>query len=107
MAKSLRAKSKQANRRKKRNDENSHYAAVEASRLKAVSDRLLGKNKPEGEGEAAVEGEEEGAEGVEELEEADMGEGMFVSPYLLCWSYSPYREVDIFTIGLVLINCST
>lgn len=84
MAKSLRAKSKQANRRKKRNDENSHYAAVEASRLKAVSDRLLGKDKKEGE-EAGAGAGAEGAEGAEgageaiEVEEENMGEGKLSS----------------------------
>lgn len=51
MAKSLRAKSKQENRRKKRNDENSYYKAVSAARVQKVSDRLLGKDKePEVEG---------------------------------------------------------
>lgn len=70
MAKSLRAKSKQQNRRKKRNDEQSHYKAVEASRLKAVSERLLGKK--EGEGEAVEEGEE--GEKIE-VEDAEMTEG--------------------------------
>ena len=64
MAKSLRAKTKQANRRKKRNDEGSYYAAVEAARVQKVSDRLLGKDgaKKEGEGgEVEMEGEEEEA----------------------------------------------
>lgn len=68
MAKSLRAKSKQANRRKKRNDPDSHYAAVEASRLKAVSDRLLGKSKAE----AGVTGDDKDkVEGTEEVEEEE------------------------------------
>jgi hypothetical protein len=64
MAKSLRAKTKQANRRKKRQDENSYYAAVEAARVQKVSDRLLGKDgakkeDEEGEeGDMAMEGEE-------------------------------------------------
>lgn len=75
MAKSLRNKSKQANRRKKRNDEQSHYAIVEAQRLKAVSARLLGKDK-EGEGEGAeavveAEGEGEGMEAEVEMAERE------------------------------------
>lgn len=64
MAKSLRAKTKQANRRKKRNDEGSYYAAVEAARVQKVSDRLLGKDgakKEEEGGEVEMEGEEEEA----------------------------------------------
>lgn len=78
MAKSLRAKTKQANRRKKRQDEGSYYAAVEAARLKAVSDRLLGKEKKEGDDEEMmedddVEGGAEGADGSGEGECSDSG----------------------------------
>ncbi|EIW70197.1 hypothetical protein TREMEDRAFT_30040 [Tremella mesenterica DSM 1558] len=43
MAKSLRAKTKMAGRRKKRND--SHYAVVEAARTARVSEKLLGKSQ--------------------------------------------------------------
>jgi hypothetical protein len=85
MAKSLRAKSKQANRRKKRNDEDSHYKAVEASRLKAVSDRLLGKDKA-GEGEGS--GTAEVPEGEEAIEtEETMGEGKSI--FLLTLATAP------------------
>ena len=70
MAKSLRAKAKQANRRKKRTDENSHYKAVAAARVQELSDRLLGKDKENKEAGGAGAGEGEG-----EDEDMDGGEG--------------------------------
>lgn len=79
MAKSLRAKTKQANRRKKRQDEHSHYAAVEASRVQRVSDKLLGKDKDKeaeaekGETVAADAGEDgpvEDMDGDEDMKES-------------------------------------
>ena len=48
MAKSLRAKGKMADRRKKR--ESGFYAATEAARLERLSARLLGKNQPKPKG---------------------------------------------------------
>ena len=72
MAKSLRAKTKQANRRKKRQDENSYYAAVEAARVQKVSDRLLGKDQ---DGVKKEDGEDAVMEGDDEVE-AEVAAGM-------------------------------
>lgn len=47
MAKSIRSKAKMASRARKRNM--SHYAATEATRTQRLSNKLLGKDKKEGE----------------------------------------------------------
>ncbi|KIR28731.1 hypothetical protein I309_02224 [Cryptococcus deuterogattii LA55] len=47
MAKSIRSKAKMASRARKRNM--SHYAATEAARTQRLSNKLLGKDKKEGE----------------------------------------------------------
>lgn len=67
MAKSVRAKAKMANRRKKR--EGGNYHAADAARVARISAKLLGKDKKEG--EENVDGEVEGEK--VEGEDADMG----------------------------------
>ncbi|WVQ98975.1 hypothetical protein IAU59_006107 [Kwoniella sp. CBS 9459] len=65
MAKSIRAKAKMASRARKRLQ--THYAVTDAARTQRLSDRLLGKDKEEGEGkgEMQVEGQGQGADAVE------------------------------------------
>jgi hypothetical protein len=60
MAKSLRAKSKVAARRKKRTD--SHYAVADAERMARVHANLTGKGKAQEGGKAAAEDKEDEAE---------------------------------------------
>ncbi|KAK1925100.1 hypothetical protein DB88DRAFT_487952 [Papiliotrema laurentii] len=67
MAKSIRAKAKMANRKKKR--EQGNYHAADAARVARLSAKLLGKQKEEGDDEEMVDEEakqpEEDAEMVE------------------------------------------
>ncbi|KAK6903181.1 hypothetical protein L486_06641 [Kwoniella mangroviensis CBS 10435] len=72
MAKSIRAKNKMASRARKRLQ--SHYAVSDAARTQRLSDKLLGKDKKDGEEEMNVEGGgerevEENKEGDEEMKE--------------------------------------
>jgi hypothetical protein len=78
MAKSLRAKNRQAAGRKKR--ATGHYAVAEAARVQRLSEKLLGKTKAstkegeevDGEGDAVI-----GEEAEEGAEDAVMEEGEF------------------------------
>lgn len=76
MAKSLRAKAKMANRRKKR--EGGNYHAADAARVARISAKLLGKEKKvDGEGEEDDEEMVEDEEDAKDGEDADMGEHSF------------------------------
>lgn len=71
MAKSLRSKTKLANRRRKANE--SHYAVVDAERTARISARIVAKAQPateDAEGDAAM-----AAEGDEEMKEGECNEG--------------------------------
>ena len=72
MAKSIRAKAKMANRRKKR--ESGNYHAADAARLARISAKLLNKDKKEGDDEEMVEEEEEVEGEDDEKMEDDKGE---------------------------------
>ena len=93
MAKSLRAKGKMADRRRKR--ESGFYAATEAARLERLSARLLGKNTSKGTDEnhalgdlGAVEVDKGNGEtvGVEDVEgDAMMHEGEIPDDHPMCF----------------------
>jgi hypothetical protein len=86
MAKSIRAKTKMAARKKKR--EVGNYAAADAERVQRLSERLLGKSKAQ-EGEVKkVDAEEGEGEDVEEEEgDATMEDGGTEGelPHPICW----------------------
>lgn len=69
MAKSLRSKTKLAARRRKAHE--SHYAVANAARTARISAKLLNKDG----GEQDAEGDDKMAEGGDEEEDAEMGEG--------------------------------
>jgi hypothetical protein len=84
MAKSIRAKTKMAARKKKR--EVGNYAAADAARVERLSARLLGRSKAQGGGAAAVkaegeEGEEIVQEGEDDEEDVPMAEGEKVTSF--------------------------
>jgi hypothetical protein len=77
MAKSIRAKTKMAARKKKR--EVGNYAAADAARVQRLSAKLLSKSKAQDE-EKVKDGEEaeDGGEEEDVTEDADMNEGVSV-----------------------------
>ncbi|KAE8540930.1 hypothetical protein D1P53_002283 [Cryptococcus gattii VGV] len=67
MAKSIRSKAKMASRARKRNM--SHYAATEAARTQRLSNKLLGKDKKEGEDNEEIKEEQIEGDDAEMKEE--------------------------------------